>query len=142
MSDRTRRDESFLGRGWAFPPSFSAGGGDVAMVSGPEDIEQSLRILLRTSPGERVMNEAFGCDLQRLLFEELDQRLLNTAHRLISTAIIEHEPRIRLDHIDVTRSRTEAGAIIVSLHYTVRGTNSRFNMVFPFYLTEATRPGA
>jgi hypothetical protein len=142
MSDRTRKEESFLGLGWAFPPSFSAGGGDVEMVSGPEDIEQSLRILLGTAPGERVMHEGFGCDLPRLMFEELDQALLNNAKRLISDAIIEHEPRIRLDQVDVTRSRAEVGAIVVSVFYTVRGTNSRFNMVFPFYLMEATRPGA
>jgi uncharacterized protein len=134
--------ESFLGRGWAFPPSFTSGGADVEMTADAEDIQQSLHILLGTSPGERVMQEAFGCDLASLMFEEVTQGLLNTIERLIKNAIIDHEPRIKLDGVDVTRSGSEPGCVIISINYTVNGTNSRFNMVFPFYLTEATLPGA
>lgn len=138
---RMQREESFLGRGWAFPPSFTSGGAEVEMVADAEDIHQSLQILLKTSPGERVMQEAFGCDLTSLLFEELDQGLINTIERLIRNAIVEFEPRIRLDRVDVSKSDTEPGCVIIGIHYTIRGTNSRFNMVFPFYLTEATLPG-
>ena len=134
-------DPSFLGRGWAFPPSFSAGGADVEMVSGALDIEQSLRILLGTSPGERVMQETFGCDLTSLTFGQLDQGLVNTVERLVKNAVIKHEPRIKLDKVDVARSATELGAVVIGVHYTVTATNSRFNMVFPFYLTEATPTG-
>jgi phage baseplate assembly protein W len=134
-------DGSFLGRGWAFPPSFPELGAEVEMVSDAEDIVESLQILLGTSPGERVMQEAFGCNLASVLFEELDQDLISTVERLIKDAIIEHEHRIRLDRVDVTRSAAEASCVVVSIHYTVKGTNSRFNMVFPFYLTEATFPG-
>ncbi len=68
-------ESSFLGRGWAFPPSFSGGGADVEMVSGAADIQQSLQILIGTSPGERVLAETFGCNLASLVFEELDQGL-------------------------------------------------------------------
>jgi uncharacterized protein len=134
-------DPSFLGRGWAFPPSFSAGGADVEMVAGTVDIEQSLQILLGTSPGERIMQEAFGCDLASLKFEQIDQRLINTLERLVKGAAVEHEPRIKLDKVDVVRSIAGPSAIAVTIHYTVRGTNSRYNMVFPFYLTEATPAG-
>jgi len=130
-------DPSFLGRGWAFPASFSAGGADVDMASGAEDIEQSLRILIGTWQGERVMQETFGCDLGRLVFEQLDQRLINTVDRLISTAVLDHEPRIRLDRVDVARAPDGPSAIIITVNYTVRATNSRYNIVFPFYLTEA-----
>jgi phage baseplate assembly protein W len=134
-------EDAFLGRGWAFPPAFSAGGADVEMVSGALDIHQSLQIILGTVPGERVMAEAFGCDLTSLLFEELDQGLVNTAERLVRNAIIGFEPRVDLDRIDVTKSDTEAACVVVSVHYTVRGTNARYNMVFPFYLLEATPSG-
>jgi phage baseplate assembly protein W len=131
-------DPAFLGRGWAFPASFSAGGADVDMASGVADIEQSLRILLGTWPGERVMQETFGCDLGSLVFAELDQRLINTVERLVGDAVLEHEPRIKVDRIDVDRSADEVSVLIITVHYTVRGTNSRYNYVFPFYLTEAT----
>lgn len=135
-------EPTFLGRGWAFPPVFSAGGADVEMASGTTDIEQSLQILLGTSPGERVMQEAFGCDMQSLKFEMIDQRLINTVQRLVKGAILDHEPRIKLDRVDVTKSVAGPSAILISIRYIVKGTNSRFNMVFPFYLTEATLTGA
>jgi len=135
-------DPSFLGRGWAFAPSFSAGGAEVEMVSGVEDIQQSLQILLGTTLGERVLQESFGCDLSSLVFEQLDQRLINTVQRLIKTAVIEHEARIKVDRVDVTRSPAGPSVILISVRYTVSSTNSRFNLVFPFYLTEATLAGS
>jgi phage baseplate assembly protein W len=111
------------------------------MASGVDDIQQSLRILLGTAPGERVMQETFGCDMSRMLFEELDQRLIGAARDRIKSAIILHEPRIKLDRVDVAPSATESGCLVISVAYTVVATNSRFNMVFPFYLMEATRAG-
>ena len=137
---RSKGEHAFLGRGWSFPPTFSRGGGEVEMVTNAEDIQQSLRILLGTTRGERVMQESFGCDLQSLLFEEGDQWLMSRIERTIRDAIASHEPRITLDAVKVTGQDVRAGRLDVSIRYTIRGTNSRFNMVFPFYLTEATLP--
>ncbi len=139
-----KTEDSFLGRGWAFPPSFTAGGAEVETVAGAEDIHQSLRILLATQPGERVMQEHFGCALASVLFEEIDQGLINSLTRLVTDAVLYHEPRIDLDRVDVEPSGAGAdpASLLISIHYTVRGTNSRYNMVYPFYLTEATVPGA
>lgn len=131
-------DPAFLGRGWAFPPSFSAGGADVQTVSGAESIQHSLRILLGTVPGERLLLETFGCDLPSLLFKELDQGLINTIERLVGDAVLDFEPRIILDKIDVQQSSADPSQLLIHLFYTVQATNSRYNMVFPFYLTEAT----
>ena len=131
---------SFLGTGWAFPPTFTAGGSEVDLVSGVEDIYQSLQILLSTRLGERVMQESYGCDLTDLLFEEIDQNMINRLSNLISDAILYHEPRIVLDELDVSPDQNEAGLLLISLKYTVPATNSRFNMVYPFYVNEATVP--
>jgi uncharacterized protein len=133
-------DHAFLGRGWSFPPAFSRGGADVAMVSNAEDIQQSLRILLGTTQGERVMQELFGCNLRDLLFDEGDRALTARIEHTIRDAITMHEPRITLDDVIVDGQDARAGTLSVSIRYTIRGTNSRFNMVFPFYLTEATSP--
>ncbi len=133
-------DRSFLGAGWRFPPAFTRGGAGVELVSGADDIEQSLEILLSTRLGERVMRPDFGCDLQHVMFEEIDQGLLNTLNSLISDAILYHEPRITLDRLDVSESEREPGLLLISLDYTIRSTNSRFNMVYPFYINEATTP--
>lgn len=135
-------DQSFLGTGWSFPPAFTKGGAEVGLVSGVEDIHQSLQILLSTGTGERIMQDDFGCDLHSVLFEEMDQGLVNTLTSLISDAILYYEPRITLDQLDVSESEAQQGLLLISLEYTVRSTNSRFNMVFPFYLNEATIPGS
>lgn len=137
---RMKGEHAFLGRGWAFPPTFTRGAADVEMVTNAEDIQQSLRILLGTTQGERVMQESFGCDLHGLLFEEGDQWLMSRIERTVRDAIASHEPRITLDDVKVTGQDVRAGMLTVSIRYTIRGTNSRFNMVFPFYLTEATLP--
>jgi phage baseplate assembly protein W len=131
-------DQSFLGTGWSFPPTFGAGGGAVEMVSGVDDIRQSLEILLATRLGERVMQDEFGCDLATVLFEEIDQGLINTLTGMISDAILYHEPRIELDRLDISEDQAAEGLLLISLDYTVRNTNSRFNLVYPFYLNEAT----
>jgi phage baseplate assembly protein W len=132
--------EAFLGRGWAFPPRFSPGGGEVATVAGAADIRESLAILFATEPGERVMREDYGCALRRLLFEEVDQALLTSIRSAIGEAVLYHEPRIRIDRLDVTESASQPGLLTVSLYYTIRGTNSRYNLVFPFYVKEASAP--
>lgn len=131
---------SFLGTGWSFPPSFAPGGADVEMVSGPDDIHQSLEILFSTQLGERVMQDEFGCDLNRFLFEEIDRSLINGLTGMISDAILYHEPRISLDRLEIEESANEPGLLLISIDYTVRSTNSRFNMVYPFYLNEASVP--
>ena len=131
------RERSFLGNGWAFPPTFAAGGADVKMVSGEEDIHQSLIVLLATQPGERVMHEQFGCDLNSLHFEEADQSLVNSVTGLVSDAILYHEPRIKLDRLDVSLAESRQGVLLITIDYTIRSTNSRYNLVYPFYLNEA-----
>lgn len=135
-----QNDQSFLGTGWSFPPSFTQGGGEVEMVSGPEDIHQSLQVLFATQLGERVMQDEFGCDLNSFLFEEIDQGLINSLTGMISDAILYHEPRITMDRLEITGSASEQGLLLISIDYTIRSTNSRYNMVYPFYLNEATTP--
>ncbi len=133
-------DGSFLGTGWGFPPTFTKGGAEVEMASGVEDVHQSLQILLSTRLGERVMQDDFGCDLSYVLFEEVDQSLINSLTSIISDAILYHEPRITMDALDVSESETQQGLLLISIEYTIRSTNSRFNMVYPFYINEATLP--
>ncbi len=132
-------EQSFLGVGWGFPPSFTKGGAEIKMVSDSEDIQQSLQILLATGLGERVMQEDFGCDLSRVLFEEIDQNLINSLSSIISNAILYHESRITLDKLDISESQTQQGLLLISMTYTIKSTNSRFNMVYPFYINEATQ---
>lgn len=127
----------FLGTGWAFPPEFIQHKNSVKMIADEEDIRSSLEILFCTAVGERIMQPTYGCDLKKLLFEPLDTALKAYIEDLLKTAILYHEPRIRLDAIDLV-TVAEEGRIDICLDYTIRTTNSRYNFVFPFYQNEGT----
>ncbi|TXI79102.1 MULTISPECIES: GPW/gp25 family protein [unclassified Cupriavidus] len=131
----------FLGRGWHFPLRFDPRTRQVGMVAGVEDIEESLRILLGTYPGERVMQPTYGCAVRRAVFETLNESTLTELKEMIRKAILFFEPRILLDHIDTTVLTLE-GRVDIRLHYIVRTTNTRHNLVYPLYLDQATSPVA
>ena len=129
---------SFLGTGWSFPPVFNRETAQVAMVSDEEDIDQSLDIILSTRPGERFMLPNFGCELSQFLFEEVRQGVITSIKAIVSDALLYHEPRIKVDRIAVSESEQQSGLLLISIDYTIQATNSRFNRVYPFYLSEAT----
>jgi phage baseplate assembly protein W len=89
-----------------------------------------------------VLQEDYGSDLSRYLFEEIDRELIQNLTSLISDAILYHEPRIHLDDLEISEAGAEVGLLLIKLNFTVRSTNSRFNMVYPFYLSEAVAPGS
>jgi uncharacterized protein len=128
---------SFLGTGWDFPPTFERGPDGVRMVSDEDDIRSSLHILLSTTVGERRMQPRYGCNLHRLVFEPSDATLQAYIKDLIRTAILYFEPRIILDDVKLLPDPL-AGRIDMHLTYTIATTNTRYNLVYPFYLTEGT----
>jgi phage baseplate assembly protein W len=134
-------EHAFLGTGWSFPPAFGPGGAEVQTVFGVEDVEQSLAILLATRRGERVMQENFGCDLSEFQFGEISQGLIGRVRSIVADAILHHEPRIAVNEIEVSEQGMRDGLLLIRIDYTVRATNSRYNMVYPFYLQEAAAPG-
>lgn len=134
--------KSFLGTGWAFPPAFEKESGTVAMVSDVEDINQSLNILLSTSLGERVMKPEYGCNLIDYLFEPLSSSMIGFIKDRVEKAILIYEPRIIAEKIEVTDDGSFdliEGKFIISVEYTIPGTNSRFNYVYDYYKNEALK---
>jgi hypothetical protein len=128
----------FLGKGWSFPPSFQKETGGVQLTEGVEDIKESLQILLSTRVGERVMLPSFGCNLDDLVFENVDISLKTYLADLVETAIIEFEPRIDLDGVLINTVNQYEGVVLIEVQFTVRATNSRFNFVYPFYQKEGS----
>ena len=131
-------DPEFLGRGWSFPPTFSRAAAAVEMVGGAEDIRQSLFILFSTMIGERVMVPAFGCALMPLVFREISVTFLTEVQERVRVAIRDWEPRITVNALIAEADPHEPGLVIVNVDYTIRKTNTRSNLVYPFYLHEAT----
>ncbi len=131
-------DKAYLGTGWGFPPTFEKASKYVNLVSAEQDICESLAILLSTSLGERVMQPTYGCNLNEFLFETLSPTVIGNIKELIATAILYHEPRIRLDEVDINLENQWQGIVEISVDYTIPNTNSRFNFVYPFYVQEGS----
>lgn len=131
-------EQSFLGKGWAFPPRFRRVSHEAVMVHDEQDIHESLHILLSTHPGERIMNPSYGCDLRQYVHEEISQTLFTRIKTTIATAILHYEPRIKVNDILFEYDGNGEGVIYITVDYLIRQTNSRHNMVYPFYLLEGT----
>lgn len=126
-------EQSFLGKGWSYPPEFNHEMGELDMLKDEADIKSSLEILLSTRLGERVMLPDYGCNLDELLFSPLDLTLKTYVIELIKTAILYHEPRIDVNKVEIDPTNELEGELLINIDYTIRSTNSRKNMVYPFY---------
>ena len=131
-------DKPFLGKGWGFPVEFDPVSKAVRRVSDEADIEESLGILFSTRPGERVMQPTYGCALHALVFEVVNERTLSEIREAIERAILFFEPRIRLERTVVDTGDVYEGLLRIRVHYVIRSTNTRSNVVYPFYFREGT----
>ena len=132
------RDRPFLGRGWGFPPEFDSTSRVVRMVAAEEDIDESLRILFTTLAGERVMRPEYGGGMDRHVFARMDATVITMLTGAIRDAVLHFEPRIALEDIEVDTSGEIDGRLLFELRYRVISTNTRNNVVFPFYFSEGT----
>lgn len=130
---------SFLGKGWKFPVQVDATTGRIRMAEGEEDIEESIRIIIRTSKGERLMRPDFGCGLRDFVFGTMDETSLRLIASDVQEAIRIWEPRVKDVEVEVKPDRHNNGRVLMSVSYAVRSTNNLFNQVFPFYLEEGTK---
>lgn len=133
--------KAFLGTGWGYPPEFYRENGSIVVrtVSEEEDIRESLKILLYTRPGERVMHPTYGCAIHTKVYEQITEGTVTEMKDMISRAVLFFEPRITLNSIDIETDEALDGRLRIQLNYTVRKTNNRSNVVFPFYYLEGTR---
>ncbi len=129
---------SFLGNGWSFPPAFHKFSQSVQMVSAIEDIKESIRIILDTFPGERIMQPEFGCYIRRLVFERNGESLLVKINEVIYRALLNFEPRVKFINAEIMEQDFESGLLRISIHFSVIITNTRHNIVYPFYFSEGT----
>ena len=112
------------------------------MVAGKDDIDESLRILLGTKFLERVMQPEYGCGLKSLVFENINESTLTLLRDAIQRAILYFEPRIDLEDIEADETSANTGVLYITLNYRIRATNSRSNLVYPFYYLEGTNVSA
>lgn len=144
MTDKKNiAERSFLGRGWSFPPAFSKSTNEVLMTSDEADIQKSIEILLSTTIGERFLQPAYGCNLENYVFEPMNATIQTLIKITVKNAILLFEPRIKLISVRLdTTFFINEGRADINVDYEVAGTNSRFNLVYPFYINEANNKSA
>lgn len=123
----------FIGKGLAFPLRIDHTG-RFALTSGAEDIEGSIRAVLVTAPGERVMRPEFGCRIWDLVFEPINDNTLGLMAQAVRDALSQWEPRATVEQVRVLPAPDDEGTVLIHIDYRIRATNDRRNLVYPFYV--------
>jgi phage baseplate assembly protein W len=130
--DRASDANSFIGRGIAFPMRVDHTG-SIAMVTGPEDIDRSIVMVLSTAKGERLMRPQFGCAIWDQLFEPINANTLGLMAQGVRDAVNQWEPRVELEDVKTSADEDAQGKVLIDITYRIRATNDRRNLVYPFY---------
>ena len=123
----------FIGRGILWPLRVDQSG-SIALGSGPDDINASIRMAIMTAPGERVMRPQFGCRVWDLLFEPINANTLGLMGEAIRDTVSQWEPRVDLEDVAVEPDPASPSRVTIDVRYRVKATNDRRNLVFPFYV--------
>mgnify|MGYP002760963293 CR=1 FL=1 len=127
----TTQDE-LPGGGWSFPVGTDYKG-DISLSKGQLSIEDSIKIILGTAKGERVMRPEFGCDIHEHVFDSINETTITLVKTAVREALIKWEPRIDVTSVAAHRDRDNHSKLVIDIRYLVRSTNSEANMVYPFY---------
>lgn len=125
--------QEYLGIGWRYPVQLDQEG-EIALSRYEEDVREAIWIILSTAPGERVMRPDFGCGIHEYVFAPNNTRTTGLVRFEVEEALTRWEPRIELEEVQVQSSPTVPTLLLISVDYRVRTTDSRFNLVYPFYL--------
>jgi len=125
--------QDFIGKGVMFPMRVDQTG-SIALTGGADDLISSIRMILSTAPGERVMRPRFGCSIWELLFEPINANTIGLMAVAVREALGQWEPRIDVQDVIVDPDDNDKGMVRIGVTYTVRSTNDRRNLVYPFYV--------
>jgi len=133
---------TFLGNGWRFKLGSVTDAGlgldaeDRIAEVGEEDlVRQSIWLILSTAPGERVARPDFGCGIHDLVFATGSAATIGSVTKAVSDALARWEPRIEVLGVSAAPDAAEPELLLIEIQYSLRATNSRFNLVYPFYLS-------
>ena len=125
-----------IGSGLSFPLQADQRG-VLALAHGVTDIEQAIRLILGTAPGERPMRPEFGCTVHDFIFDTIDAELIGHMESAIHTALARWEPRIEVTSLEFDLGETESGTLLITIAYKVLATSRLYNLVYPFYVIPA-----
>jgi phage baseplate assembly protein W len=122
----------FIGTGWAFPIRLGPDG-SIAMVRRERELEEAMRIILATYPGERPMRPEFGSKLRDFVFAGIDTSTMSLLNTEVQAALARWEPRVNVTNVRITRDPAEASTVYIDIEYQPKDSSDRRNLVFPFY---------
>lgn len=122
----------FLGKGFSYP--FRASSQRIVSSEGVKLVEESISILLGTRKGERVMRPDFGADLETVVFNAINANTVSMISYYVKECLDKFEPRIEVQEVTVNAEGPEKNRIEINIEYEMRSSNSKHNMVYPFYL--------
>ena len=131
-------ENHFLGVGWAFPVTFSAGNHKLELSWYEDNVNDAINIILQTKMGERTMLPEFGSGMQQYFFRQMNATLKGQLEDTVRTALLEQEPRITVQNITAKYADMQNGLVEIVIDYVYNQTNTRHNYVFPFYVKEGT----
>jgi phage baseplate assembly protein W len=123
----------FIGRGWAFPIRTDTTGA-IGLVSREREISEAIRLVLGTAPGERPMRPEFGCRIHEFVFSPADGATAAAITTEVTNALTQWEPRIDVEDVIVSFTPEDPNLLYIDVRYSIRTTNARHNLVFPFYV--------
>jgi phage baseplate assembly protein W len=123
----------FVGRGFTWPLGVDHTG-SIAMTAPGGDLEDSIRMVLLTAPGERLMRPQFGCRIWDLMFEPVNANLLGLISQAVRDALAQWEPRIEVESVTPVQDAQSSGLVQIAIAYRIRSTNDKRNLVYPFYV--------
>ena len=129
-------ESGFWGSGWSFPPTFNTADNQLQLSHKVDNINQSIDIILSTLQGERSMMPYFGSNVRAFVFRNMDETAKGELIYSVKNSLLDYEPRISVNEVDITIEDAAAPLVRISVDYTVRTTNSRHNHVFPFSVNE------
>jgi phage baseplate assembly protein W len=129
----------FIGQGIGFPMRTSATGG-VAIVTREREIEEAIRLVLGTAPGERPMRPEFGSRIHEHVFGPANASTAGQLAYEVRASLERWEPRVDVDDVEITFDAVDSGVLYIDVHYRLRGTNDPRNLVFPFYVIGEHEP--
>jgi uncharacterized protein len=141
----TTSSKAFLGSGLSLQITLSPqgqlamdmgvdGNGQLSMSSLDDHVQQSILLILETATGERMMRPDFGAGLQALVFSPMNAATSALVQHEITDALTRLEPRINVLGVDVSTDPSQPGRLEINLQYSIRSTDTMFNLVYPFFL--------
>lgn len=121
-----------VGTGWAFPISLDTRR-RFALVSGVQDIEQAIQIILLTPKGQRPRRPEFGCRIHDLMFAPNTGATASLAEAYVEEALAMWEPRIIVREVSATPDPDVLARLLITIAYQIKATHDSRSLVFPFY---------